>query len=93
MKQVQVELDEVFCNAVMSRLTEAQQRNYVLPGGGNTPILLLGSNCGVTSCSNSMPNSLSSLGFLLREDDVLEKATRYILFIHLFSQISIIPNV
>lgn len=33
-----VERDEVFCNALMYRLTETQQRSYVLPGGGNTPI-------------------------------------------------------
>lgn len=39
-----VELDEVLCNALMYRLTETQQRNYVTPGGGNTTILLLGSS-------------------------------------------------
>lgn len=50
----------MFCTVLVYRLTETQQRNYVLPGGGNTPVLLLGSNCGVTSCSESRPDSLYS---------------------------------
>lgn len=48
------ELCGVFRNTLMYRLRGTQWRKYALPGGGNTPISLLG----VTSCSNSQGHIL-----------------------------------
>lgn len=102
MKQVQGQVGlSVFCTVLMYNLTETQQRNYVLPGGGNTPILLLGSNCGVTSCSKSRPDSLYSnqkasfiyFCWAFTNRGRCAGKSKQINTVHLLSQISIIPNI